>query len=814
MARVLLYTSPAPGHIYPPIGTVTALRERGHEVAIRTAAPSVDSLAQLGFSVGAIDPRIEAVQPGDWKARTPIGAIRALLETFDARARYEVGDLQRAIDEERPDAILVDASATGAATLAEAQETPWAHYIPHPHPTQARGVPAFGPGFAPSTSPLARLRDEATDRLKKAAYASALTRLNARRRDLGLPPLHRYEEFVLRAPLAIQFSAEPFEYPRAWPENVLLVGPALWELPSQEPDWLAAEERPIVLVNASTDFQDDAVLIETALEAFADRPYLLVATTAAHDAGAVQRPGERDRGEIHRARADPPPRRRRRSPTAAWAPPRRPSPPASRFASSPSCATSSRSRAGLSTAAPGRCCPRGACAPTACAEPSRGRSRSGRVPNASGTPSGAPAEPMLRRRRWRGSWTKRRTAARPRRRSRPHPVLYDTEGISRPQDHRLPYMPGIDALRALAVLAVFLYHAGVGWMPGGFLGVDVFFVISGYLITSLLLAEYRRGGHIRLGRFWVRRARRLLPAVGVLIAVTMVVAAIAEPDRIDALRGDAIASLFYVANWHFIFDHQSYFEQFQRPSLFRHLWSLSVEEQFYLFWPLVFAAGMKLFGRTRLLVGVLAGALASVALAWILFDPTTPPASTTAPTPTPSASCSASPWRSSGAPGTCAAAHQGAGPGRCSTRVGVLALGYVVLCFIGVHDYDLGLFHGGYLWLAAATAIADRGLRPPGGAPRQPARPAARDLARAAQLQLLPLALAGAGADPAGDRRLGSTGHPDPAAARRRPRPRRRSPTASSRCRSDAGRRGGPSPPDGSATGGRRCWSRSPPSSS
>src|SRR6185295_3184801 len=115
-------------------------------------------------------------------------------------------------------------------------------------------------------------------------------------------------------------------------------------------------------------------------------------------------------------------------------------------------------------------------------------------------------------------------------------TLQDTSGISRPQDHRLPYMPGIDALRAIAVIVVFFYHAGVGWMPGGFLGVDVFFVISGYLITSLLLSEYRRGGHIRLGRFWTRRARRLLPAVGVMIAVTMVVAAILDPDRIDQLR--------------------------------------------------------------------------------------------------------------------------------------------------------------------------------------------------------------------------------------------------------------------------------------
>src|SRR6476660_6558941 len=92
----------------------------------------------------------------------------------------------------------------------------------------------------------------------------------------------------------------------------------------------------------------------------------------------------------------------------------------------------------------------------------------------------------------------------------------EDQAMSRPRDSSLPYLPGIDAMRAIAVLAVFLYHAGVGWMPGGFLGVDVFFTISGYLITSLLLSEYRRGGHVKLGRFWARRARRLLPAVGVL----------------------------------------------------------------------------------------------------------------------------------------------------------------------------------------------------------------------------------------------------------------------------------------------------------
>jgi peptidoglycan/LPS O-acetylase OafA/YrhL len=278
--------------------------------------------------------------------------------------------------------------------------------------------------------------------------------------------------------------------------------------------------------------------------------------------------------------------------------------------------------------------------------------------------------------------------------------------VSRPADKRFPYLPGIDALRALAVLAVFFYHSSVDWMPGGFLGVDVFFAISGYLITSLLLREFRRGGHVRLGRFWLRRARRLLPAVGVLIAVTMIAAAILEPDRIEQLRGDAIASLAYFANWHFVLGHQSYFEGFQRPSLLTHLWSLSVEEQFYLFWPLAFAAGMKLFGRGRLLLGVVAGALASVALAWILFDPGHDASRVYYGTDTHAVGLLAGVglalvW----SPIELRRRRTGPLVGPVLDVAGVLALAYIVLSFLHVHDYDLALWHGGYLWLALVTAL-------------------------------------------------------------------------------------------------------------
>jgi peptidoglycan/LPS O-acetylase OafA/YrhL len=280
--------------------------------------------------------------------------------------------------------------------------------------------------------------------------------------------------------------------------------------------------------------------------------------------------------------------------------------------------------------------------------------------------------------------------------------------MSRPKDSHFPYMPGIDAMRALAVLAVFGYHAGLGWLPGGFLGVDVFFVISGYLITSLLLREFRGTGGIELGRFWIRRARRLLPAVGVLIAVAMIVSAIADPNKIDQTRGDALASLFYFANWHFIFAHTSYFEQFGRPSLFTHLWSLSVEEQFYLFWPIVFAAGMKFFGRGRLLLGVLAGAIASVVLAWILFDPGHDASRVYYGTDTHAVGLLAGValalvW----SPVELRLPNHNSGPlvGPILDALGVVALGYLILSFAHVHDYDLALWHGGYAWVAIATAI-------------------------------------------------------------------------------------------------------------
>lgn len=140
----------------------------------------------------------------------------------------------------------------------------------------------------------------------------------------------------------------------------------------------------------------------------------------------------------------------------------------------------------------------------------------------------------------------------------------------------------LDGLRAIAVTAVIGFHLGVGWLSGGLLGVDMFFVLSGFLITGLLVTERDRTGRISLKGFYSRRARRLLPAMLLVLIVTLVVWRLtADPSRFPGLRGDATATLGYVANWHFAFSGQGYFDQLAPPSPLLHLWSLAVEEQFY-----------------------------------------------------------------------------------------------------------------------------------------------------------------------------------------------------------------------------------------
>ena len=194
------------------------------------------------------------------------------------------------------------------------------------------------------------------------------------------------------------------------------------------------------------------------------------------------------------------------------------------------------------------------------------------------------------------------------------------------ESHGLAYHPALDGLRAIAVLAVIVYHDNYSWLPGGFLGVDVFFVLSGFLITTLLVLEYRRRSTIHLGGFWSRRARRLLPALLLVLCFVAAYTRLIEPWERTAIRNDGWASLFYVANWRFIFDGQSYFQLFSAASPLRHMWSLAIEEQYYLVWPLVvFLCLRARRGSLRLLAAVAGAgaALSVVAMHW-RFTPANP----------------------------------------------------------------------------------------------------------------------------------------------------------------------------------------------
>ena len=200
-----------------------------------------------------------------------------------------------------------------------------------------------------------------------------------------------------------------------------------------------------------------------------------------------------------------------------------------------------------------------------------------------------------------------------------------------PRPASFGYNPALDGIRAFAVVAVLLFHGGV--LTGGYLGVDAFFVLSGFLITSLIVHEVHQHGRLDLKRFWARRARRLLPALFLLLlAVCAYAVVFADRTELHRIRGDALATLFYVANWHAIFAGHGYWDLFQAPSPLEHMWSLAIEEQFYLVWPLLMAglAGLAVVAARRrggsarvapMVFAVALGAgIASAAWGTILFD--------------------------------------------------------------------------------------------------------------------------------------------------------------------------------------------------
>lgn len=295
--------------------------------------------------------------------------------------------------------------------------------------------------------------------------------------------------------------------------------------------------------------------------------------------------------------------------------------------------------------------------------------------------------------------------------------------LPRAAQHRsLRHRPGLDGLRAVAVAAVFLFHARPGALPGGWLGVDIFFVLSGFLITTVLLTDRERRGRIDLTDFWLARARRLLPAV-VLVLLAVVGASYfwTFPARRQAITGDAIASWFYYANWHFLRGDEAYFAAVANPSPLRHMWSLAVEEQFYLLYPLLLVALIALLGRSRRLTTALALlAVASAGLMAALHIPGLDPSRVYYGTDTRAQQLLVGAVAASLlAPGSPVTKRTRIAIDTWGRALAIPALLVLLLAFRVVRESTEGIFEGGLFALAVVTVLVVIAAASPNPSPVQ-----------------------------------------------------------------------------------------------
>lgn len=267
-------------------------------------------------------------------------------------------------------------------------------------------------------------------------------------------------------------------------------------------------------------------------------------------------------------------------------------------------------------------------------------------------------------------------------------------------------MYGLDGLRAVAVLAVIAYHLNSDFLPGGLFGVGLFFVLSGYLITDILLSQRQEQGSVRFADFYIRRARRLLPGMFTVMGTVMVWLLFADPARLASLRGDIVAGTLYISNWWYIFRHVSYFESFGPPSPFGHFWSLAVEEQFYIVWPLLLVGLIALLKRRRLLtVYILTLAVASAAAMAVLYNPDVDPSRVYYGTDTRAFALLAGAALAVVWPSRSLSASIGAAARCVLEAIGLAALAYLAYAMLTGSEYDSSLYGGGMALQAVATAL-------------------------------------------------------------------------------------------------------------
>ncbi|QUG87042.1 acyltransferase family protein [Bacillus nitratireducens] len=286
--------------------------------------------------------------------------------------------------------------------------------------------------------------------------------------------------------------------------------------------------------------------------------------------------------------------------------------------------------------------------------------------------------------------------------------------MTKPLKKNSRYMVGLDSLRGLAILGVILYHINFNWMPGGFLGVTVFFVLSGYLITDILAMEWKRNKRIDLKKFWLSRARRLLPAMFVMLVITLAWITIFHSSLLEKMRGDSLAALFYVSNWWYIYHKLSYFDNFNQLSPLNHFWSLAVEEQFYVVWPFIISLGLyHIKKQSRMILLICLGAVASALAMAILYEPGADPSRIYYGTDTRAFSlligaALALIWPSN------RLANKIIPKARLILDVvGGTALIIILLMFWKTNQYDPFLYNGGMVLLSIATALLVANLAHP-----------------------------------------------------------------------------------------------------
>ena len=272
------------------------------------------------------------------------------------------------------------------------------------------------------------------------------------------------------------------------------------------------------------------------------------------------------------------------------------------------------------------------------------------------------------------------------------------------------YIPALDGLRAFAVLAVIAYHLGMQWAPGGLLGVTVFFVLSGYLITSLLLIEWDNTETINLPQFWLRRVRRLMPAIVLIIVCTAALCALFDHSLLTKLRDDMWAALLWVTNWWYIFQDASYFDALGAPSPLTHFWSLAIEEQFYLVWPVVLLVAHKTgVKRTTMRNATLIVALLSALEMALLYNPLDDPSRVYYGTDTRAFSLLIGAWLAFVWPshmlGAQKSVHLTKQVRNVLDGVGIVALVALLGLIVFVDGFSPFLYRGGILLASVLTAV-------------------------------------------------------------------------------------------------------------